>query len=84
MGESFSISCVKFGQNQSNIVEDCDRIEIQSSNEISMGERKKGAVVVRSVKGRLRLVWALYGKRYYFALELAHISANGAIAKLTN
>ena len=82
MDEPFSISSVKFGQNQSNVVRDCDRIEIQGSSEISMAERKKGAVVVRSVKGRLRLVWSFCGKRYFFSLELQDSKGNRAIAEL--
>lgn len=84
MDESFSIRSVKFGQVESNLVRDWDSIEIQSSDEISMAERKrqKGAVVVRSVKGRLRLVWSFCGKRYFFALELGDGKANRAIAEL--
>lgn len=82
MSEPFSISSVKFGQNRSNVVKDCDRIEIQSFSEISMAERKKGAVVVRAVKGRLRLVWSFCGKRYFFALELQDSKTNRAIAEL--
>jgi len=43
---------------------------------------QKGSVVVRSVKGRLRLVWSFCGKRYFFALELQDGKANEAIADL--
>lgn len=43
---------------------------------------QKGAVVVRSIKGRLRLVWTFCGKRYFFALELSDTRANRAIAEL--
>lgn len=43
---------------------------------------QKGAVVVRSIKGRLRLVWTFCGKRYFFALELSDTRANQAIAEL--
>ncbi|NJP11406.1 MAG: DUF3596 domain-containing protein [Leptolyngbyaceae cyanobacterium RU_5_1] len=43
---------------------------------------QKGTVIVRAVKGRLRLVWSFGGKRYFFALELVDTKANRAIAEL--
>lgn len=84
MSDSFSIRSVKFGQTESNVATDWDSIEIQNLNEISMARKKtqKGTVVVRSVKGRLRLVWSFCGKRYFFALELSDTKANRAIAEL--
>jgi integrase len=84
MDEPFSIRSVKFGQIESTVVRDCDSIGIQDLDGIPMARKKtqKGSVIVRSVKGRLRLVWTFCGKRYYFALELGDTKANRAIAEL--
>jgi integrase len=84
MGMTFREGFVKFGQIGSNIVPDCDQIEIRSNDEISMrkGKASKGTVVVRCVKGRLRLVWSFGGKRYFFALELTDSKTNRTIAEL--
>ncbi len=84
MSEPCSTRSVKFGQNESNLVTDCDPIEIQTLTGISMTKKKtsKGSVVVRSTKNRLRLVWTFCGKRYFFALELPDTKANRAIAEM--
>lgn len=43
---------------------------------------QRGAVVIRVVKGRLRLVWSFGGQRYFFSLELTDTKANRAIAEM--
>ncbi|MEL6398960.1 MAG: DUF3596 domain-containing protein [Cyanobacteria bacterium J06626_4] len=47
-----------------------------------MAKSRKGTVVVRVVKGRLRLVWSFCGQRYFFTLGLTDTKANRAIATL--
>ncbi len=47
-----------------------------------MGKASKGTVVVRSVKGCLRLVWSFAGERYFFTLGLTDTKANRTIADL--
>jgi integrase len=81
MDDSFSTKSVKFSQVHSNIVATWDSNEIHKTNEISM-KSQKGTVVIRAIKGRLRLVWSFCGKRYFFALELPDTKANRAIAQM--
>jgi len=49
---------------------------------ISMVRANKGTVVVRVVKGRLRLVWTFGGERRFFSLGLSDTKPNQAITEL--
>ncbi len=46
-----------------------------------MGKNSKGSVAVRSLDGRLRLVWSHCGKRYYLAVGLDDTPENRTIAE---
>ena len=52
------------------------------SLEISITKSRKGTVVVRVMKGRIRLVWSFCGQQYFFTLGLTDTKANRAIATL--
>jgi len=47
-----------------------------------MGKATKGTVVVRTVKGRLRLVWTFNGERHFLSLGLPDTPVNRSAAEL--